>query len=219
MIYRSGLISAAVVLTLAALSTGCNYCGAEEERAITVSTTDSLTITRNAQVTRLAPVSRVGAAEISPLSFDAVFNAIEGTQTPNRALLLTLSGTAATGELVTIVFALPADLDRNDQYTVARTFTAEPGLSTDPGMWGLREVAGANTAEIAFTTSTYSFPPAQHTITYRANAASGMIRVLQRERGWAELDLDITLTDAAGATATLDGRIQVNTERYTPPCT
>jgi hypothetical protein len=216
---RMRLLSLGFAAALASVTSACNYCGADEVRALTVSTVDSLAITRNGVTRRLQLNSRVAGREIEDARFEAVFNAIEDRPSSNRGILLTLSGTdPVTSELITMVMALPSNLDRGDVYTVNRTFVAEPGLSTDPGLWGERDLEGVNTADVAFTTSTYSFPPAQHTITYRAATATGTIRVTQRSRGYVEVDVAIGLADASGVAAALNGKIQINTERHTPPC-
>ena len=202
--------------------TGCNYCGADEDLAIGISTMDSLSIVVGSQAIRLSTNSRVGQTEIDRATFLYLYDAIEDRKSPPaRTLVLPLSGYVEPNrnELFVMGFALPEDLTRGDVYTVDGTFNVEAGLSTDPGLWMTRPLADANKAQVGFTRATYSFPPGMFTVTYRATSASGAVRVTQRGDAWAELDLDLRLSDAAGVASTIRGRLQVTTSRYTPPCT
>lgn len=212
-------ITTSFIAALSFAVSACNFCGADEERAVTISSPDSLAITLDAQTRWHQFVTRVADAQINASDFDAVFDALEREGSSNRAVVVTLSGAGATpADLITIVLALPADMERGDRYTIGSVFTAQPGLSTDPGMWGTRTLISGNTAEIGFTKSTYTFPPATHTINFRALTATGTIDVVSRSNGHVELDLAIQLKDAEGKNASLSGRVQGSTERYTPPC-
>ncbi|HUP89367.1 MAG TPA: hypothetical protein VM100_08455 [Longimicrobiales bacterium] len=201
-----------------ASSSACNFCGAEEQRAINVGVYDSITVTRAGQTSRLQLGARVGDTEITRPTFDSVFTAVDKGLNANRSVILSLGGTdPATGEIVLASFILPSDLRKGAQYTVTSTFNIEPGFSTTPLSWGTRGANGSN-AVLGFTTSTYTFPPANFTINYRATSASGTITVTNRGSGFVELQLAIQFTDASGRPGSMTGRIQATAERYTPPC-
>jgi hypothetical protein len=203
-------------MTLA--TTGC-LCGADEEHAVTVSSPGSLTVTRDGTARQVEFVTRLDETQVSPSTFQFVFNTIEGS-TSGEGVALSLSGTDPTSnELVILVLGLPVSLRPGDEYSVGATFPVDPGVSSDPRLWGERDLQQSNRAEVAFTTATYSFPPPQYTVSYRAVTSSGTIRVTQRQRGWVELSVSLSLADATGKTTTVTGRVQANSERFTPPCT
>jgi hypothetical protein len=208
------IVAAAVCVFCSA----CNFCGADEQHALTVSTVDSLTITRAGNTARLQLGARLMDNQINRATFDSVFDAVDRGLSANRSVILSLTGDdPATGETVSISFVVPSDLRRGAQYPVTSTFNVEPGFSTDPGLWGTRGANG-NNAAFAFTTSTYSFPPAHFTINYRAATSSGTITVTNRSTGYVEFALAIQFTDATGRPGSVTGRIQATTERTTPPC-
>lgn len=209
---------AAIALTMTFATTGC-LCGADEEHAVTVSSPDSLTVTRDGAARRIEVVTRLDQTQVSPPTFEFVFNTIEGS-TSGEGIALSLSGTDPTSnELVILVLALPVSLRRGDEYAVGATFTVDAGMSSDPRLWGPRDLQQSNQAEAAFTVATYSFPPPQYNAVCRAVSSSGTIRVTQRQSGWVELSLNLSFADAAGKTTTVTGRAQANSERFTPPCT
>ena len=198
--------------------TGC-LCGADEERAVTISAPDSLSVVRDGAARKIDVVTRVTEPEVSPQTFDFVFNTIEGPP-QGEGVVLGLSGTDPTSnELVILALALPVSLRRGDEYQVGGTFTVEPGLMSDPRLWGAYDLQQPDRAELAFTVATYSFPPPQHTVNFRAATSTGTIRVTQRQRGWVELSVDLSLVDATDKTTTVTGRVQASSERFTPPCT
>ena len=213
------LITILICAAAAVVPAACNFCGAEEERAINVSSVDSLTVTFGSQATRWQFGSRVGRQEIQTTSFDPVFRALEdGSSTPTRAIVVSASAFESAANQIAIALALPEDLTRGDVYTVNGTFTIEPRLSTDAALFGTLPLQGANNAQMALTRWAYTFPPAAFTVTYRASTATGTIRVTQRSGGYAELELNIQVTDPTNGPASLAGRVQVTTERHTPPC-
>ena len=210
------VVAAAMVGVLPA---ACNFCDAEEERAISISSVDSLALTFGTQSTRMQFGSRVGNRELPSASFEPVFRAIEDPSSPpTRSIILTFDAIESASNQLTIALAVPEDLTRGDVYTVNGTFIAEPRFSTDPAWFGTRDLQGANNAQIAFTRWRYSFPPPVHTVTYRANSASGTIRVTQRSDDYVEVELNLQVMDPANGPATITGRIQAQTERHTPAC-
>ena len=210
-----GLVSVLIGVVPAA----CNFCDAEEERAISISSVDSLTLTFGTQSTRMQFGSRVSHRELPAASFEPVFRAIEDPSSPpSRSIILTVDAIESASTQLTIALALPEDMTRGDVYTVNGTFTAEPRFSTDPAFFGTRDLQGANNAQIAFTRWRYTFPPPVHTVTYRASAATGTIRVTQRSDDYVEVELNLQVTDPTNGPATITGRVQAQTERHTPPC-
>lgn len=211
------LVSALALATTVA-TTGC-LCGADEERAVTVSAPDSLTVVRDGASRRIEIVTRVTEPEVSPQTFDFVYNTLE-ERAQGEGIVLGLSGTDPTSnELVILALALPVSLRRGDEYAVGATFSVDPGLTADPRLWGAYDLQQSDRAEVAFTVATYSFPPPQYTVNFRAATSTGTIRVTQRQRGSVELSLNLSLVDATGKTTTVTGRVQANSERFTPPCT
>ena len=197
--------------------TGC--CGNDEQHAVTITTgVDSLTITRDGVARKVSNVIRATAPPISPPTFEFVFNTLEGN-TIGDGIALSLSGDdPITGELVTVALALPMSLRLGDQYQVGATYPVEPGVPNAPGVFGAYDLNQPNQAEASFTVATYTFPPGVYNTTFQAVTSSGAVQVVERERGRLVLSLNLTLTDAAGKTATVTGRMLATTERYTPPC-
>ena len=213
---RAWLTGFALAATLA--MSGC-LCGADEERAVTVSSIDSLVVARDGPVRRVGVVTRLTEAEASAPRFAFVFNTLEGSS-GGEGIALTLSGLdPATDEVVLLVLALPVSLRRGDTYVVGATFSVDAGVPSEPRLWGPHDLQQPNQAEAAFTIARYTFPPGEYRTTFRAASTSGTVRVTDRRDGSVALQLDLTLTDDAGKTTTLSGRAQANSERYTPPCT
>ena len=199
-------------------ATGC-LCGADEERAVTISSSDSLTVTRDGVTRKIGVVYRLTAPPASLSTFEFVFNTIEGS-TSGDGIVLSLSGNdPVSDELVILAVALPVSLRRGEEYPVGATFTVDAGIDPDPRSTGPYALRQPNRAEAALTIASYSFPPPQFTTRFRAVTSSGTVRVTARERGRVELSLNLSLVDAAGRTTTVTGRAQANSERYTPPCT
>ena len=210
--------ASALALATTTATTGC-LCGADEERAVTVSAIDALTVVRDGSSRRIEIVTRVTEPEVSPQTFDFVYNTIE-ERPQGEGIVLGLSGTDPTSnELVILALALPVSLRRGDEYAVGATFSVDAGLTSDPRLWGAYDLQQSDRAEVAFTIAAYSFPPPLYTVSFRATTSSGTIRVTERQRGSLELSLNLTLVDATGMTTTVTGRVQANTERFTPPCT
>jgi hypothetical protein len=208
------------VLGLAATigMSGC-LCGADEERAVTVSTPDSLIVTRDGTTRRVESVTRLTENDVSESRFRFVFNTIEGSA-GGEGVALTLSGVdPVSNEAVLLVLALPVLLRRGDEYAVGGTFAVDAGVGSNPRLWGAHDLQQPNQAEAAFTVARYTFPPGQYNTTFRAVTSTGTIRVTNRQSGWVELALNLAFVDAAGKTISVTGRAQANSERYTPPCT
>ena len=197
-------------------TTGC--CGSEQ-RAVTVSASDSLTVTRNGTTRKVEIVTRLDETQGSASSFDFVYNTIEGSRN-GEGIALTLSGVdPVSDEVVLLVLALPVSLRDGDEYPIGATFSVDAGVPSDPRFWGPHDLQQPNQAEAAFTIASYTFPPGVYTSTYRAAASTGTIRVTDRENGWVQMTLNLTFSDANGATTAVTGRVQANSEEFSPPCT
>lgn len=191
---------------------GC-LCG-NEEHAVTVSSHDSLTVTRDGVTSKVGIVTRLTAPLVSAATLEFVFHTVEGAAS-GEGVALSLSGIdPASNELVALTLALPVALRRDDEYSVGPTFTIEPG-SSDPRLWGAHDLQQPNQAEAAFAIATYSFPPGQYTASFRAVASTGTIRITQRRHGSVELLLNLSFADTDGKTTTVTGRVQVNSEQFT----
>jgi hypothetical protein len=207
------------LLALSIPLSACNYCGAEEQLAVNASAIDSLTFVVGGRTTRLQVQGRITDREIDRTQFHALFDPLEGRSGSAPAIVFSLGERdPATGELFTLTLAIPATLQRGARYTVGEAFTVPVGLSTDPGAFGGRAVRVPGQAEVAFSTSLYSFPPPTHTMTFVATRASGTIEVVARRSESVELLLSLQLTNENGRTATIAGRVQANSESNTPAC-
>jgi hypothetical protein len=209
---------AAFTLATTIAITGC--CGNDEQHAVTISTgQDSLTVTRDGVARKVGSVSRATVPPTSPPTFEFVFNTLEGNTIGDGIALSVGGDDPVTGELVIVALALPMSLLLGDQYSVGGTYSVEPGLPNAPGVFGAYDLNQPNQAEASFTTATYTFPPGVYTATFRAVTSTGTVQVVERERGRLVLSLNLNFADAAGKTATVTGRMQAITERFTPPCT
>jgi hypothetical protein len=195
-------------------------CGAEEEHAISISTgQDALTVTRDGVSRKIESAARATVPPTSPPTFQFVFNTLEGNTVGDGIALSVTGNDPVTDEVVTVALALPMSLREGDQYAVGATYTIEPGVENDPGLFGAYDLQQPNQAEGSFTVSTYTFPPGRYDATFRAVSTTGTVTVAERERGRVSLALNLTFTDEAGRTATVTGRMNAVTERFTPPCT
>jgi hypothetical protein len=208
------LIATLALVTPIAL-TGC--CGADEQHAVNVSTA-GLTLVRDGVTTQITSSARATVPPVSPPTFQFVYNTLQGNTIGDGVALSVGGNDPVSDELITFALALPMALRDGDVYTVGATYTIEPGIENDPRLFGAYDLEQPNQAEVAFNISTYTFPPATYTTTYRAVTSTGTIRVLERERGRLELMVELSLVDAAGKTATVTGQVHANTETYTPPC-
>jgi len=213
------LLGAAGLVTAVAL-TGCS-CG-PETHAVNLFATgqDLLTVVRDGVSRRVDATGRVDEFDGRPENFQFVYNAVEGS-TSGEGIRLGISGDdPVTKELVMLVFAVPVSLRQGDVYNVGSTFSVEPTVDgTDPlGRSGPHDLQQSNRADVAFTTSTYSFPPAAFTIGFRATTSTGTIRVTSREHGRVQLAVDLTFVDASGKTATVTGVVTASTEQRPAAC-
>jgi hypothetical protein len=150
--------------------------------------------------------------------FQFVFNTLEGS-TNGEGVALTLQGTdAITQEVVTIVLALPVSLREGDEYAIGATFSVDVGSTAETRLWGAHDLAQSAKADVAFVVSTYTFPPPVYTPNFRAVTSTGTIRVADRTRGHAQLDLNLSFTDATGSVRTVTGDAQANTEKFAALC-
>ncbi|HEX2187706.1 MAG TPA: hypothetical protein VHG51_02350 [Longimicrobiaceae bacterium] len=217
---------AALLLCACATSlAGCNLssliCGAEEERAVTVNSDPTLAYMRapGAAPTQLTLISRVTDFELGEAAFGELFSAVERGADLGRGVVLAMTGDdPATGETVALYLALPTPLRSGTTIPVGGAFQVPLG---DVGSNHLapRTLADPSRAEVAFRSGTYHFPPPEWRTTFVATQASGTVRVTSRYGQGFALQLDLTVTDAAGRVARLQGRAGAFSERYTPPCT
>jgi hypothetical protein len=210
-----------LALALAATSGGiaCNYCGAEEQRSVNIgSGVDSLSVVIGGVPRKVEGLGSISPREIGDPEFNFVYNTVEGSRS-GEGIALSLGGRdPLTDEVVILALALPVSLARGDEYQVGGTFKVNAGFDPDPQLWGQHDLQQSNRAEVAFTTSKYTFPPGTFTSTYQATSATGTIRVTQRQDGLIQLVINLSMTDASGKPATISGNAQVTTSRYTPPC-
>ncbi|MDB4916747.1 MAG: hypothetical protein JWM95_4391 [Gemmatimonadetes bacterium] len=200
-----------------ALSAGACNCG-PEQHAVTVSSRDSLTVTSNGPVRRIGFVNGLTETLVLPSAFQFVFSTIGGSAS-GEGIALSFSGTdPKSNELVSLTLALPVALRRGDEYVVGATFNVDPGVSSDPQLWGARDLQQSTQAEAAFTVSSYSFPPPQYNTSFRAVTSRGTIRVAERNAGLLELELNLTFVDASGKTVVVTGRVQANSESFPASC-
>jgi hypothetical protein len=208
-----------VLLALSGQAASCNYCGAVEQLAVNASAIDPLTFNVAGRTTRLQVQGRITDREIDRAQFRALFDPLDGESASTPAIMFSLGERdPATGELFSLTLAVPATLQRGARYTVGEAFTVPVGLSTDPGAFGGRALRVPGQAEVAFSTSLYSFPPPTNTLTFLATRASGTIEVTARRSESVELLLSLQLTDENGRTATIAGSVQANAERHGPSC-
>ena len=206
-----------LALPIALAITAC--CGAEEQHAINFSNgPDLLTVTRNGVTRKIGMPTRATAPPISPPNFQFVFNTLEGSTIGDGIALSTGGNDPVTDELIIVALALPMSLRVGDVYTVGATYSVQPGVENDPGVFGAYDLQQPNQAEASFTVATYTFPPGEYNANFRAVSTTGTVRVTERERGRVALSLNLTFTDAAGNTATVTGVMTASNERYTPPC-
>ena len=197
----------------------CNYCGAEEEHAITISAgLEGVNVVRDGTTRRIEVVNHATSPPTNASSFDFVFNALEGSRTGEGIALSFGGNDPVTDEIVALTMALPVSLRRGDEYPVGSTFTVEVGLDPDPREFGQYDLKQSNQAEVAFTIAKYTFPPPTFTVNFRAVTSTGTIRVTDRDDGRVELLLNLSFTDANGKKALVTGRVQAVTEKRTPPC-
>ena len=199
---------------------GCNYCGADEQHSISVGSTggEGLTVVRDGATRKIDVVSSLSSPPAERSRFDFVFNTIEGSRS-GEGIALTFSGPdPVTDEGIAVTVALPVSLGDGDLYPVGSTFTIDPGLDSDPRSYGPHDLKQSNQAEAAFLISKYSFPPPTFAVNFRAVTSTGTVRVTDRENGRVELTLNLNFTDANSKTALVTGRVQVVTQKYTPPC-
>jgi hypothetical protein len=216
-----GLLSGVCVALLA----GCNVldlvCDAEEERAVTVNTDPTLAYTRPGAAAPgpVTLIARVTEFEAGRSAFGELFAAVDRGAGLDRGVVLPMAGDdPVTGETVVLYLALPTPLRSGSTIPVGGAFQVPLG-EVGQGFLAPRPLADPARAEVAFRTGTYHFPPPEWRTTFVASAASGTVRVAGSYDNGYPLQLDLTLTDAAGRTVRLQGRAGVFSERYTPPCT
>ena len=215
---RKVSIAVAALAVVAFSNSGCSICGAEEQRAVTVSSLGPLLITQNGQTSSVRMGGRVSEAEIARAGFDELFSVIEGGGSAQRGGVITLAPDQQSNDnLMLIAIALPGGLRQGQRLAVGGAFDAPFRLSTESG-FGVRTLTVPGRPDVAFRTGSYTFPPATFHTTYAATAAEGFVEVVRRGGEWIELLLDVTVRNAAGELVVLRGSVQAQAERYTPPC-
>jgi hypothetical protein len=207
-------------LATAVALTGCS-CGPDTHAVNAFPTgQDVLTVVRDGVTRHVDAAGQVNEFIGAPENFQFVYNTIEGSTRGDGIRIGVGGDDPVTNEGVMLVFALPVSLRQGDVYTVGRTFAVEPSVDfPDPlAVWGPHDLQESNRAEVGFTTSTYTFPPAHFMIGYRATSATGTIQVTKREHGRAELNLNLSFVDAAGKTALVTGHVTVATQQTPAPC-
>src|SRR4051812_9868234 len=163
-----GLMVPLMALATSIAMSGCNFCGAEEEHAITLSSRDSITVISGDVTWRIGGSSRLTSPPTSLSAVQFVFNTLEGS-TSGEGISLGFSGppTATSNDLIVVGLALPVSLRRGEESPVGATFAIEPRVDGDAGLFGPYDLQQANQAEAALTIATYSFPPALFTVQFR----------------------------------------------------
>ncbi len=198
-------------------STGCNYCG-PEQHAITTSA-NTLMMGGDIATRQIQYMTyRLTEPPATHDQFQFLFNTLEGS-TNGEGVAFTLKGAdAITQEVVWLVLALPVSLRQGDEYSVGATFSIDVNSPAQPGFWGAHDLAQSNMADVAFVVSTYTFPPPVFTPNFTAVSTTGTIRVVNRTKGYVQLDLNLSLTDANGNVRTVTGDGQANAESFAALC-
>jgi len=211
------LLSAFVLATTTANS-GCSGCG-PEQHAITTTSPNNFTLGTPSMSRQVQYVNRrLTEPPATHEQFQFIFNTLEGS-TNGEGVAITWSGTdAGTQEIVTLVLGLPVTLREGDNYTIGSTFSADPGTTSEAGLWGAHDLQDPNKADVAFVISTYSFPPPLYTPNFRAVTTTGTVHVVSRSSGHVELAVDLSFTDASGNTRTLTGNAQADNDKFAALC-
>lgn len=200
------------------LATTACICGGEDQLSVSTFAPDPITVTRDGATRKIETIGQLTSPPIEVSRFLFVYNTLEGASN-GKGLALTFSGRdPVTDDIVILTIAVPVALRSGTEYPVNETFTIEPTLDGDPRAIGSYDLQQTDRAGAAFSVSTYTFPPAQFTIGFRAVATTGSIFVVQRENGGVQLRLNLTFIDANGKTAVVTGRVQATTQRTSRPC-
>lgn len=209
-------LCAASSALVAALS--MNACCGGEQHDVAISAPDLFTVNVGNNTLLMYSNTHLTTPPLNPSTLDFVFNTLEGS-TSGEGVTLTLRGSEATSnQAMMLSLALPVALRTGDVYNVGGTFTNDPGLAGDAAAYGPYDLAQPNQAEVGFNVSTYTFPPAEYDVNYRATSSSGTVRVTQHTRGQLELMVDLSFVDATGKPATLTGRVLAIAERFDASC-
>ena len=198
-------------------SSGCSVCG-PEQHAITTSA-NTLMMGGGIPTRQIQYVTyRLTEPPATHDQFQFLFNTLEGS-TNGEGVAFTLKGTdAITQEVVWLVLALPVSLRQDDEYSVRTTFSIDVNSPAQPGFWGAHDLAQSDKADVAFVVSTYSFPPPVFTPNFTAVSTTGTIRVVNRTKGYVQLDLNLSFTDANGNVRTVTGDGQANALSFAALC-
>lgn len=200
------------------LAASACICGAEDQLSVSTYAPDPITVTRDGVTRKIETIGQLTSPPIEASRFQFVYNTLEGASS-GKGLALTFSGRdPVTDDIVILTIAVPVALRSGTEYPIGETFTIEPTIDGDPRAIGAYDLKRADQAGAAFSVSTYTFPPPQFNIGFRAVATTGSILVVQRENGGVQLRLALTFTDANGKTAVVTGRVQATTQRTSRPC-
>jgi hypothetical protein len=207
-----------LVLSLAVLLGGC--CKAPEEYAVSVSSVHDLTFAWSDRTVVLHMGGRISEAELFAAGFQPMYEVIRGRAGNAEAVVITLAEIEpVTNETVSLTLALPAALARGARYEVRGVFGGSMLWRDVRQAWGTRKLQQGDGAEVAFSTSAYTFPPGTHTATFVATQADGTVDIVERGTGWFHAVVALRLMDADGRVVNVSGKVQAQAESYRPPCT
>lgn len=210
------LSAAALALLLPLAVSAC--CAGEEELTVSTNSDPSVTLARGAgPETAVTLTGMVGQSELSPQDFGELYRAAQGDGTVEGVAVTLAGNDTGTGEMVTVVLALPLPLREGDRIPVGEAVPVTMTVDVR-ARWGVFDLADADEAGVGVWTGTYSFPPPEFRPSFQAASATGEIVVERVGGGSATLRLDVTTTSGDGATLRLRGPVSLHAQRYTPPC-
>lgn len=201
----------------AAAALAMNACCGAEQHSIRISAPDLLTVQVANNTLLFYSNTSLTSPPLDPSDLEFVFNTLEG-RTGGEGIMISYRGSEATSnQALMLSLALPVALQNGAVYTVGRAFSNSPD-EIDANAHGPYDLVDPGKAEVALSVATYTFPPVQYDVNYRATTASGTVRITNRSSASVELNLDLSFTDATGRTATVVGRVQAAAERTKASC-
>ena len=209
------LCAASLAVAAAVATSAC--CGGEQH-AVTVSAPDLFTVNVGSTTLETYSNRQLTSPPIESSKLEFIFNTLEGAADGDGVIISFSGNDASSSGAILLSVALPVGLHDGDVYTVGRTFTNDPNAADEGAAYGPYDLAQPNQAEVAFSASTYTFPPPHFDVNYRATNTTGTIRVSHRLPGQLELTLDLSFTDADGNPAMLTGRALAVNDRFNGSC-